>query len=106
MEAGLDRQQRDALVAAMAEAMIVSNTLMALTQRLVARNALSKEDAQAIYATALATLDRVNDQQLNKLMADVLRAARHRAQAQLASVLQVPKAGSKREGAAGAALDR
>ena len=87
----LDNAERDMLEAAMADAATATNILLSVTHRLVARNALSWEDVEDIYA--LTTFEEESARPAHPLMADVIRAARVRLEQQMRLALREPVGG-------------
>lgn len=86
----MNRAQRDMLVTAMADASAATNILLGVTQRLVARHALSWEDVQDIYDLTLTTFETESVRPAHPLMADVIHAARRRLEHQMSLVLGGP----------------
>jgi hypothetical protein len=92
----LNRAQRDMLISAAADASATSNILLAVTQRLVARNALSWEDVQDIFDLTLTTFEEESVRPAHPLMADVIRVARRRLEYHMSLVLGGPVDDEKR----------
>jgi len=72
----MEKEERDAVVAALAQGLVSTRLLRALTHRLFAKKMLGMEDARVIFDYALSELEETSSQSPGPLFDDAFRLAR------------------------------